>query len=188
MTRIPPLEPPYEPDVAQQLTSMMPTGVPPIALFRTFATNLPMARAMQSWGAYTLGRAFSLTLRDREIVIIRTGARTGCEYEWGVHVLMFAERAKLTGEQVDSLTYGHPADGCWQSDRDRLLIRAVDALYETGDIDDALWTELAEVFTAPQLLDLPLLVGWYHAISFVARTARVEPEPAAPRFDPARMA
>ncbi|HEY1488708.1 MAG TPA: carboxymuconolactone decarboxylase family protein, partial [Micromonosporaceae bacterium] len=167
MSRIPPLEPPYEPDVDEQLTAMMPAGVPPIALFRTFATNLPMVRAMRPWGAYTLGRDFSLSLRDREIVIIRTGALTGCEYEWGVHVLTFAAKARLTEEQVESLTYGAATDACWDAERDRLLIRAVDALYADGDIDDALWAELAEVFDGRQLLDLPLLTGWYHAISFV---------------------
>ena len=34
-----------------------------------------------------------LSLREREIVIDRTCALTGCEYEWGVHVAIFAEAA-----------------------------------------------------------------------------------------------
>jgi hypothetical protein len=38
------------------------------------------------------------------------------------------------------------------------------------------------VFDDGQLLDLLLLAGWYHAISFVATGARVAVEPAAPRF------
>ncbi len=45
--RIAPLEPPFDPEVAAVLEPMMPPGVPPIALFRTFARNLAMARAMQ---------------------------------------------------------------------------------------------------------------------------------------------
>ena len=93
----------------------MPAGAPPIALFRLFARNLPMTTAMHPWGAYELGRQFTLTLRDREIVIDRTCARTGCEYEWGVHVAFFARRAGLTGDQVASLTRGQPSDGCWQA-------------------------------------------------------------------------
>ena len=44
--RITPLGPPYEPEVAEQLARMMPAGVEPIGLFRTFARNLPMATAM----------------------------------------------------------------------------------------------------------------------------------------------
>jgi alkylhydroperoxidase family enzyme len=182
MSRIIPLEAPYAPDVAAQLESMMPAGAPPIALFRTFVRNLPMTRAMAGWGGYELNRQLSLTMRDREIVIDRTCARCGCEYEWGVHILFFAERAGLTAGQVRSLTHGGPADGCWPDARDRLLIRAVDALHDHNDIDDALWAELAVVFDEAQLLDLLLLCGWYHAISFAARVTRIPPEPGAPRF------
>ncbi len=81
MSRITPLNPPYEPDVAAQLESMMPPGVPPILLFRTFARNLPMSTAMSPWGGYELSRRLSLTMRDREIVIDRVCARCACEYE-----------------------------------------------------------------------------------------------------------
>ena len=67
-------------------------------------------------------------MSDREIVIDRTTARCRCEYEWGVHVAFFAERAGLTGAQVSSLTCGDATDPCWPLDRDRILIEAVDAL------------------------------------------------------------
>ena len=94
-TRIAPLDPPYEPEVQAQLDDMMPPGIPPILLFRTFVKNLPMARAMRGWGGYELGRELSLSLRDREIVIDRTCSRCHCEYELGVHVAFFGERAEL---------------------------------------------------------------------------------------------
>ena len=81
--RISPLERPFEAEVEDQLRSMMPPNVEPIALFRVFARNLKMARAMQAWGRYELGKAFSVGIRHREIVIDRTCARCGCEYEWG---------------------------------------------------------------------------------------------------------
>lgn len=159
----------------------MPSGTPPIALFRTFARNLPMTEAMAGWGAYELGRELSLSMRDREILIDRTCARCGAEYEWGVHLAFFAERVGLTAEQVRSLTHGTPDDPCW-SGRDALLVRAADALHDRSDLDDALWAELAAELTEAQLLDLLLICGWYHAISYVARAARVELEPGAPRF------
>ena len=180
--RIAPLEPPYEQDVADQLGRMMPAGVPPIALFRTFARNLPMAKAMGGWGSYCLSKNLSLTMRDREIVIDRTCARSGCEYEWGVHVAFFADRVQLSPEQLRSITHGRPADDCWTTVRDQLLLRAVDSLHDTSDIADELWGDLAAEFSEAQLLDLLLLCGWYHAISFVARAARVPLETGAPRF------
>jgi hypothetical protein len=96
MARIRALEPPFTPDVEAQLATMMPAGLPPIGLFRTFAKNLPMTIAMSHWGRYELGRDLTLTLREREIVILRTCARCGCEYEWGAHLMVFADRAERT--------------------------------------------------------------------------------------------
>jgi alkylhydroperoxidase family enzyme len=182
MTRIAPLCPPYTPEASERLEAMMPPGVPPILLFRTFARNLPMAKAMGQWGAYELSKNLTLTMRDREIVIDRTCARCRCEYEWGVHIAFFADRVKLTPEQQTSITHGSAADLCWTDDRDRILIEAVDAMHDSGTIDDSLFSRLATVLSDEQILDLTMLCGWYHAISFTANVAGVTREPGAPRF------
>src|SRR5580704_11151916 len=100
MTRIPAVEPPYQGRVGDQLQKMMPPGVPPILLFRTFVRNLSMAEAMVTWGSYELSKRLSLSMRDREIVIDRTCARCQCEYEWGVHVAFFANRVGFTSKQI----------------------------------------------------------------------------------------
>ncbi len=181
MTRIAPLEPPYEADVAAQLETMMPAGVPPIGLFRTFVRNLPMAQAMGGWGSYELSKRLSLSMRQRELVIDRVTARCGCEYEWGVHLAFFADRVGLTPEQQRSITHGSPDDECWSPD-EAVLLRAVDELHDHADVTDATWSELASFLSTEQLLDLPLLAGWYHALSFAASTARVPLEDGAPRF------
>jgi alkylhydroperoxidase family enzyme len=180
--RIEPLHPPYAPEVAARLAAMMPPGEPPIRLFRTFARNMPMTEAMGAWGGYELSRRMSLPLRAREILIDRTCARCRCEYEWGVHVAYFAGRAGLSEEQVASLASGSAADACWTQTRDRLLIEAADALHEAADIGDELWSRLTGEFSAEQLLDLLMLCGWYHAISFAANAARTPAEATAPRF------
>ena len=181
-SRIDPISPPYARHVAEQLEAMMPPGVPPILLFRTFVRSLPMTAAMGGWGSYELSKRLSLPLRDREIVIGRTCARCRCEYEWGVHVAFFAERVGLSGEQVSSLAHGGACEPCWPDQRDRLLIQAADALHDSADIGDDLWRQLARVFSDEQLLDLMMLAGWYHAISFTANGARVALEDDAPRF------
>jgi alkylhydroperoxidase family enzyme len=181
MTRLFPMEPPYEPRIADQLARMMP-GTAPIALFRLFVRNLPMADAMNEWGRYTLGPQLTLSRREREIVIDRTCARTGCDYEWGVHVAGFADRLGLGPEQIRSLARGGPDDACWTQPRERLLIRAVDMLHDTDDLDDDLWAGLAADFSQQQLIDLLLLAGWYHAIGYVARAGRLPQEPGTPRL------
>lgn len=161
---------------------MMPPGVPPIGLFRVFAKNLPMAMAMRSWGGYELSRSLSLSMREREIVIDRTCARCGCEYEWGVHVAFFAERVGLSAAQVTSLTFGGSDDGCWTDERDRVLILVVDSLHDSSDLTDELWQRVRALFEEAQVLDVLMLTGWYHAISFAARAGRIPLEQGAPRF------
>ncbi|MFN0027526.1 MAG: carboxymuconolactone decarboxylase family protein [Acidimicrobiales bacterium] len=180
--RIAAVQEPYDAEVGEQLRSMMPAGMAPIALFRTFIRNSAMTEAMHGWGRYELSSGLSLTMREREIVIDRTCALCRCEYEWGVHILFYAERVGFTAAQVASLTHGRPDDACWEG-RERLLVRAIDELHHSNDIADSLWAELAAEFSDAQLLDLTMLCGWYHAISFTARAARVDLEAGAPRFD-----
>ena len=180
--RIEPLEPPFGTDVADVLAAMMPPGVPPIALFRTFAHNLEMSHALVGWGGYELSERLTLSMRHREIVIDRTCARCGCEYEWGVHVAFFASRVALTNAEVLSLTSGFAADPCWSDPAERLLIEAADQLHDTATVTASLLDALSVHFDDAQLLDLFMLAGWYHAISFAANAARVPLEPEAPRF------
>jgi alkylhydroperoxidase family enzyme len=115
-------------------------------------------------------------------VIDRTCARSGCEYEWGVHVAVFAHRAALSREQVSSLTAGNANHECWTETTDRLLIEAVNSLHDTGSIPDQLYSSIAATFTEAQILDLTMLCGWYHAISFTANVAQLQREHDAPRF------
>lgn len=182
MARISPLEPPFSPAVQDHFDRLLPPGVPNLLLFRTLARNLPLAAAMGPWGFYELGPTLSLPLRDREIVIVRTCARCGCEYEWGVHLLLFGDRVGFEAAQVASLTFGTADDPCWKGDRDPLLVRVVDSLHDTADVPDHLWSELSSTFTEAQILDLLVLSGWYHAICYIGRAARTPLEAGAPTF------
>lgn len=181
--RIPPLEPPYAPEVSAELDRWMPPGaaVDPLRLFRTLGRNLPLAEAMRPLGSYLLSRRLSVGMREREVVIDRVCARCGCEYEWGVHTIAFGNTAGLTDEQVRASAIGRADDPSW-SETDALLVRLVDELHDSGRVSDELWSSLAERWSAEQLLELLVLVGWYHVIAFVANGARVELEEWAARF------
>ncbi|MBI3766877.1 MAG: carboxymuconolactone decarboxylase family protein [Deltaproteobacteria bacterium] len=182
--RIAPLAPPYEPPVAAALAAMMPAGSPiePLGLFRLFALHLPMADAMQGLGSFVLGRhGRALGARDREIVIHRVCARCGCEYEWGVHAVAFAPRVGLDAAQLAATVRGVADDPAWSA-HDRLLVRLVDELHDTATVSDPLWEELRAEWSVPELLELLLVAGWYHAISYLANGARVALEDWAARF------
>ena len=108
-------------------------------------------------------------------VLARHLPMTSAMHGWGRYEL--GRQLTLT-----MLVHGGPQDQCWPSQQERLLILAVDALHESADVGDGLWARLAPAFGERQLLDLLLLCGWYHAVSFAARAARVPYEPGAPRF------
>jgi alkylhydroperoxidase family enzyme len=178
--RIPALEPPYEPEVAETLRRMMPPGVEPLGLFRTVARNPAILERFRSVGAYLLnfGRVEPL---DREILLHRTCARCGCEYEWGVHVVAYGRPLGLSEEELRATVLEGPQAPVW-SDRGRLLVRLADELHDTASVSDGLWAELAQVWDDAQLLELIATAGFYHLVSFTANATRVRPEPYAERF------
>jgi alkylhydroperoxidase family enzyme len=185
--RLLPLEPPYEPEAAAALGRRMPrdSPVPPIALFRLLARHPLLSTAMEPLGNFHLRRAggAALPARARELVILRTCARLGCEYEWGVHVAYFAERVGLTPAEVAETVHS-PSGAPALTGVDRLLVDLVDALHDNGTVDDTAWTALASEFSESELLELMVLAGWYHAIAFVANGARVPLEAWGARFPP----
>src|SRR5512138_1980938 len=117
--RISPAPPPFPAEVQAWLDKTMPPGVPPLVLFTTLARDPRLFQRFMGGGLLDRG---NLTLRQRELVIDRVTARCGSEYEWGVHVALFAKRAGLDAAQQRSLVRGGAGDACW-SVEDALLIR-----------------------------------------------------------------
>ena len=103
MPRLQPLAPPYATEVADELTRMMPPGLPPIALFRTVAHN---PRVLSRWRGGSLLDRGTVSLRQRELLILRTTALLGAEYEWGVHVAFFAGKAGFTAGELAATVHG----------------------------------------------------------------------------------
>ena len=176
--RIAPQEPPFAAEVQQWIARTMPAGKPPLVLFATLARDPRLCAKFFAGGLLDRGH---LTLRERELVIGRTTARCGSEYEWGVHVAIFGERIGLTEAQRRSLVTGGPDDRCWNDD-DRLPLRLADALHERCDIDDALWAALREHFSDEAMLELLLLAGGYRTVSYLTNALRLPLEPDAARW------
>jgi alkylhydroperoxidase family enzyme len=177
MSRIAPLEPPYAPDIGEQFDRIM-RGAPPLMLFRVVAGH---ARAWDKFRAGSLLDRGPLTLREREIVIDRTCARTGCEYEWGVHVSTFAEAAHLTDEQVRATVLEGPDAPCW-SEAEQALIAAVDALHVRATLSDAEFKVLSAHYDDAKILEIFLLCGFYHTVSYLANGLDLPLEANAARF------
>ena len=181
--RIPPLEPPYTAEIAATLEKWMPPEANRelLKLFRTLYQNPQLSDRMFSLGAGILGRRSSIDPYEREIVIDRVCARCDCEYEWGVHVVFYGQRVGLPENKLQATRTAPASDPVW-SEREQILVQLVDELHETSTVSDELWTKLAAGWSASQLIELLVMVGWYHLISFVANATRVEREPWAAHF------
>ncbi|UYN96280.1 MAG: carboxymuconolactone decarboxylase family protein [Enhydrobacter sp.] len=178
MSRIAPDTPPYEPAVAAELARIMPPGVEPLLLFRTMARSPRVFTKLFAGGLLDKG---PLTLRHREIVIDRTTARLGCEYEWGVHIAFFARRVGFEAEHVAAIVHGPASADCW-SPAEQALIALVDDLVDRRTIAETTWQALRTHFNEAQALEAIALTGYYHTISFLCRGLDLPLEPYGARF------
>src|SRR5919107_1843093 len=168
MTRLAPLDPPYEPKVEDTLRRLMgAVDAEPLKLFRTIARHDALLERFRQIGSSMLsfGR---LPAHDREVVIHRTTALCGAGYEWGVHATVFAPQA---GVDAEALWRGELPEG-----RAGVLARMCDELHATATISDDLWAQLRAGWPDDQLVELVCLAGFYHLVSFVCNGFEVEPE------------
>jgi alkylhydroperoxidase family enzyme len=180
--RIAPLDPPYEPDTETMLRKWMPPGsdAEPLALFRTLAVHRELTARMRPLGAGILGHGL-LEPRMRELMIHRTCALCGAEYEWGVHAVAFGAPLGLSPEQLASTAHGAAEDPLWD-ERESAVLRLAEELHAAADVSDELFEQLRRHFDDAQILELVVTCGWYHTISYVIAATRVPLEPWAARF------
>src|SRR5918999_3812995 len=117
--RIAAVEPPFDPELEALLEKWMPpnSGVEPLALFRTLALHSELASRARPLGAGILAKGL-VDPHLREVMIHRTCALTGAEYEWGVHVTAFGKPLGFSDEQIAATVHGSADDAVW-SDAER---------------------------------------------------------------------
>ncbi|MCG2627387.1 carboxymuconolactone decarboxylase family protein [Bradyrhizobium sp. WYCCWR 13023] len=175
--RIAALDQPYPPEIQAQFDRIM-RGAPPLMLFRVMAGH---SRAWDKFRAGGLLDPGPLSLREREIVIDRTCALNRCEYEWGVHVAIFAGPAKLSEDEVRATVGGDANSASWSA-AEQALIAAVDALHTRATFTDAEFAALSAHYDEAQILEIMLLCGFYRTVSYLANGLRLPLEENAARF------
>jgi alkylhydroperoxidase family enzyme len=177
MSRIAPLQPPYAPEIQTQFDAIM-RGAPPLMLFRVLGTSPRTWAKFRAGGLLDTG---ALSLREREIVIDRTCALTGCEYEWGVHVTIFGKAAGLSDEQIRASIQDGADAACW-SPSEQALIAAVDALHYRATLSDVEFAALKAHHDDAKMLEMILLCGFYRTVSYFANGLALPLEATAARF------
>ena len=178
MARIEPLTRPYPPEFDARMQVLM-RGADPLVLFTTLATN------DRAWSKFTggslLDKASPLSMRQRELVIDRTTAKCGCEYEFGVHIAGFADHVGITADQVHALVHGDPGAPVWSED-EKVLIATVDALLTAKKLSDDQWSALRAHFDQVQAMEIIQLISFYHGVSLICGALDLPLESNAARF------
>lgn len=181
--RIAPLEPPFDPETLAILAKWMPPGspVPPLALFRVIARHPMLRERLRPLGSGLLARG-ALPAHVRELLILRTCARCDARYEWGVHVTAYATAAGLRDETVQATATASVQMLASRTDEDSLAMRVADELHDTSTLSDNLLEAVQQAWGDVAVIEMVAVVGYYHLISFLARTASIPNEPWAASF------
>jgi 4-carboxymuconolactone decarboxylase len=182
--RLAPVQPPYDEDIERLLGKLMPPDTPfdPLLLFRVLAIHLDLADRMRPMASGLLNKGL-IPARDREVLIARTTARAGAEYEWGVHAVVFGPSVGLDEDTLRALATA-PADAPVFDACTSVLVTAADELADDGTLTDGTWQELAASYEPAQLIELIVLCGWYRTLSTMITSVRLPLEPWAARFPP----
>lgn len=113
----------------------------------------------------------ALEQRDCELVILRVAVHLQVWYEWASHVVR-GLASDLTMDEINRVKTG-PSAAQW-SDRDSLLLSAVDQLVQNHGIDNDTQVGLAEHFSKQQTLDVIAIHGLYITLGCMINTWGLE--------------
>jgi alkylhydroperoxidase family enzyme len=111
-----------------------------------------------------------MSIRDRELAVLRIGWLSQAPFEWGSHVKI-AKRNGVTAEEVERVTVGSSAPE-WNQ-RDRAIIRAMEELHFDSMISDETWADLQAFYNDKKLIELVILAGQYKTVAYYQNALRL---------------
>lgn len=159
-------------DAAAAFAELRALGRPPLNLYRILANQPRALRAFLGLSRYIRDEN-PLPGRLRELVILATAFALGARYEQ-VHHLESARRAGVPEAQLAAF----PA---WQSSgvfdaAERAAMTYAHEMTTTRRAGEATFEALRGHFSAAQIVDLTLTVGWYHLVGAVLLGLEVDVE------------
>lgn len=182
--RLPLVKPPYPPEAEKTIGSTAFKGLSPLNLRLSLANHPKLGNAFQAMAHVVLFQC-AVPERDREIAIIRTGALTRSEYEWGMHVSIYGDKCQLTEPQILELTCASDwralSDALW-TPAETAIVRMVDELHHHSTVGDETWQALLQNWPQDQVIELLFASSVYHMAAFFLNTAAVPLEEGSRRF------
>jgi alkylhydroperoxidase family enzyme len=158
------------------LTTAGPTRAKPGNIFATIVHHPDLFKRFSRFGGYLLVKG-KLPARDREVVILRVGWRSGSVYEFGQHTLI-GGAAGLTDAEIAALA---SEEGEWEPG-DAALVAMADDLCATNTVSDATWAALADRWNEAELIELLMVAGFYRLVSGFLNATGVELDEGVPSW------
>ena len=166
--------PPLEPDAWPESIASLRSGF--AAQLNVYKVMAHHPALLSAWTALRQHVVIDSTLSKRhsEIVILRVGHRWGSVYEWGQHVVR-GRQAGLSDADIDRVR--HPPSE-WPADTaETLLMQAVDALLDDGQLAAPLIARLQRHIGRTGVSDVMATVGMYTTLAFIVKTFSTPLEP-----------
>ncbi len=127
-------------------------------ILSTVLQNPSLARVYFPFADYIL-RKSNLQSRHARIIILRVAWLWRFETEWAQHAFIVVRDKLLSEDEVRRITLGAGAVG-W-TELEALLIKGVDQMHLTSNIDDSLWNSMTGHLSVRQMVDLTFTIGSY---------------------------
>jgi alkylhydroperoxidase family enzyme len=139
-------------------------------IFRTMLHRPHTAKAISDL-LFSLLLHAELDDRSRELLIMRIGWQTKCDYEWTQHWTVAKDIYACPETDLIAVRDWEGAD-CF-SETDRTVLAATDELLETGTLSDETWHRCEIALGRDASMDLVAAVGTWSMISTLARGLRI---------------
>jgi alkylhydroperoxidase family enzyme len=137
-----------------------------------FAHHPDLAQAFFAFNGHVL-YGTTLTLRQREILALRTAAVRNSAYLWGQR-LAHQDDAGLSASDIAGIAFGPNAP--FLDDLDSALLIAADELLTVGALSETSWQRLTPLLDHAQILDVIFTVGCYAMVASLCTSLELEVE------------
>lgn len=145
----------------------VPAQLAELHIFRALLQRPPVAKAVSDLLLTLLFRG-ALDDRLRELVIMRIGWVTGCDYEWTQHWHIARERFGCSEAELLAVR-DFPAAGDFEEEA-RAVLTATDEVLASGRVSPTTWETCRACFGDPVALELVTAIGTWRLISQLARS------------------
>ena len=165
---------PNDPDSLTEEQIAMLSERPDYNIYTTLAHHPDLYRSWSPLGRMLLNND-AVSLRHREMAMLRMCWLCQAEYEWSQHARIAHDNVGMTPEEIRDIAVGVEA-GNW-SELDKAVLNMADELRYDARVSDETWEMLTSHYTEPQVVGLIYTSLQYQLVSMVLNSFGVQLDP-----------